>query len=213
MAVVAPHLSHFPGLLGPMLVAVVVTSIQDGTVGLRDLLARVVRWRVPLRWYAAALMPAAAALLALGALALAGRGWPAVDELSTMPGVPELGWLGVFVVVLVVNGYGEEVGWRGFAWSRLRERHTLGGAALVLAVPWAIWHIPTFWLDTGLAELDLVVVPGWLAGLAAGRWCWGGCMSGPGPASLWSPCSMGSSTWPAPRGRPRGSPRQSCRSS
>lgn len=167
-AVVASHLSHFPGLLGPMLAAVVVTAIREGKAGLQELAARMVRWRVPLRWYAVALAPAAGALLALGALAAAGRGWPSLDEFSTMPGVPDLGWLGLFAVVLVVNGYGEEVGWRGFAWARFRERHTLRGAAMLLAVPWAIWHIPTFWLDTGLAELDLVVVPGWLVGLAAG---------------------------------------------
>jgi membrane protease YdiL (CAAX protease family) len=71
-------------------------------------------------------------------------------------------------MVLVVNGFGEEVGWRGVAWPRLRERHTIAGAALLLTVPWAIWHLPAFWLATGLADLPLAAVPGWLVGLGAG---------------------------------------------
>lgn len=51
-----------------------------------------------------------------------------------MPGLPAVGWFGVLVLAFLINGYGEETGWRGFAWSRLRERHTLGSAALMLAV-------------------------------------------------------------------------------
>jgi membrane protease YdiL (CAAX protease family) len=151
-----------------MLAALVVGMVEGGTSSLRQLLARLFRWRVAARWYAVTLAPAAAALLALGAMAAVGRGWPTWDALGTMPGAPGLGWLGVLAVVLVVNGYGEEVGWRGFAWPRLRERYTLGSAAALLAVPWAIWHIPTFWLETGMADFDLFVISGWLIGLASG---------------------------------------------
>jgi hypothetical protein len=60
--------SHFPGLLGPMLAAILVTGIVQGRPGLRDLGSRMVRWRVPLRWYAAATVPLAAGLVALGVL-------------------------------------------------------------------------------------------------------------------------------------------------
>ena len=85
-----------------------------------------------------------------------------------MPGLPAIGWLGVLTLVLIVNGYGEEVGWRGHAWPRLRERHTTAGAALILAILWAGWHLPTFWMDTGMRDFDLLILPGWLVGLAAG---------------------------------------------
>ncbi len=168
LALTASHVTHFPGLLGPMAAAFMVAAVRNGGAGPQDLLRRMARWRVPLRWYAAALVPAGAGLVALGALAVSGRGLPSVDELSTMPGVPSIGWLGVFALVLVINGYGEEVGWRGFAWPHLRERHTLGGAALFLTVFWATWHIPVFWLDTGLRGFDPVVIPGWIVGLVAG---------------------------------------------
>jgi membrane protease YdiL (CAAX protease family) len=71
-------------------------------------------------------------------------------------------------MVLVINGYGEEVGWRGFAWTRLRERHSMAGAAARLGLVWAGWHLPVFWLDTGMRNLQWFVIPGWIIGLMAG---------------------------------------------
>lgn len=57
------------------------------------------------------------------------------------------------------GGLGEEVGWRGLAWVRLRRRLALRDAALVVTVPWASWHLPAFWIDSGLADLPLYVLP------------------------------------------------------
>jgi membrane protease YdiL (CAAX protease family) len=132
------HWSHFPGLTGPLIAATIVTALTTGSTGLSDLGARMGRWRIAPRWYAACLVPVAAALVALAALAAVGASVPSMAELSHMPGLPELGWLAVFALVVLVNGYGEEPGWRGFAWTPLRQRHTLAGAALLLAVPWAL---------------------------------------------------------------------------
>jgi membrane protease YdiL (CAAX protease family) len=168
VALTGGHLSHFPGLLGPMLSALLVTATLRGWAGVRELLSRMGRWRVPLRWYGVAFVPMAAGLLALGGLWLAGRGLPSLSRLSTMPGLPAVGWVGVAILVLAINGYGEETGWRGFAWPRLRERHSLGGAAMLLAIPWAVWHLPTFWLDTGMRGFPLVQLPGLFVGMAAG---------------------------------------------
>jgi membrane protease YdiL (CAAX protease family) len=168
VALTGGHLSHFPGLLGPMLSALLVTATLRGWAGVREMLSRMGRWRVPLRWYGVALVPMASGLLALGGLWLAGRGLPSLSQLSTMPGLPAVGWVGVALLVLAINGYGEETGWRGFAWPRLRERHSLGGAAVLLAIPWALWHLPTFWLDTGLRGFPPAQLPGLFVGMAAG---------------------------------------------
>lgn len=167
VALAGGHLSHFPGLLGPMLAAFVVSFVVESGAGVRSLLARMFRWRVPLRCYAAALVPAAAGAIAVAVVALAGVGWPAREDLSIMSGLPAVGFFGVFVLVLVVNSYGEEVGWRGYAWSRLRERHSLAASAGVLGVIWAGWHLPTFWIDAGIS-LEWFVIPGWVLGLMAG---------------------------------------------
>ena len=167
VAVTGGELSHFPGLMGPTLAAFTVAAVVQGVAGPRRLLARMARWRVPLRWYAAALVPGVAGLIAVGGLALAGR-VPSIAELSTMPGLPLVGWLGVLALVLMINGYGEEVGWRGYAWPRLRERHSMAGGALVLTLLWAAWHVPTFWIDTGMRNVNPLIIPGWIIGLASG---------------------------------------------
>jgi uncharacterized protein len=159
--------SHVPGLLGPAVAALIVTAVVDGRRGLRELGGRMRRWRIPARWYLAAFAPLVTGALGIAILLIVSPETIALRSLGSFPGLPDVGWLGVFVLALVINGFGEEVGWRGFVWPRLRRRRSLGGAALVLAVPWAIWHLPTFWLATGM-DLEPHVIPGWLVGLAAG---------------------------------------------
>lgn len=44
--------TYCPRLLGPALAAFVVTPAVWGRAGARDLLARMARWRMPLRWWA-----------------------------------------------------------------------------------------------------------------------------------------------------------------
>jgi CAAX protease family protein len=57
---------------GPTTASLVLTGLLDGRIGYRDLLARLTRWRVAPRWYAAALLTnPLAMLLVLGALSLA----------------------------------------------------------------------------------------------------------------------------------------------
>src|SRR5215212_640514 len=52
--------------LGPLLAAIIVTALTGGKAGLKTLLSRMVRWRIGLRWYAAALgLPVAVYVVAL----------------------------------------------------------------------------------------------------------------------------------------------------
>jgi membrane protease YdiL (CAAX protease family) len=166
-ALAGGHVSHFPGLMGPMFAALVLTPVVLGRAGLRDLRSRLGRWRVPLRWYGAAAAPFGVALATYAALALFGHA-PSWASIAWMPGIPAATWIAEFALMTVINGYGEETGWRGFAWPRLRERHTLGGAALILAVPWAVWHIPTIFLDTGMRGFPVFMFPAFFLGMAAG---------------------------------------------
>ena len=72
------------GLFGPALAAILVTAITDGRPGVRALLTRVVRWRVPVRWYVFAIgLPTLLALLAAGLSAWFG---PAVLQVGRVYG-------------------------------------------------------------------------------------------------------------------------------
>jgi uncharacterized protein len=81
--------THFPGLLGPMLAAMAVTAAIEGRSGLRELFARMIRLRPhwPLK-LTPALSPLALMAAALVALRSLGKPTPSVDDFSNMPGLP-----------------------------------------------------------------------------------------------------------------------------
>jgi len=60
--------------------------------------------------------------------------------------------LSAFVIALLSNPW-EEVGWRGFALSRLQARHTAFTATLIVGTLWALWHLPIFfWTDNPMSQ-------------------------------------------------------------
>jgi membrane protease YdiL (CAAX protease family) len=61
-------------------------------------------------------------------------------------------------------GLGEETGWRGFALPRLQEGRSDFSATLILAVFWALWHLPQFFYAFELSFMST----GWLVGLFFG---------------------------------------------
>ncbi len=126
----------FPALFGPALAAVIVAAITDGRAGLRDLLSRLVRWRVGARWYAVALgLPMVLALTAAGLNLLLGA--------QTSVNFGGLSVLNFVVFALIV---GEELGWRGYALPRLLAERSALVASLILGALWGVWHLPTFFV-------------------------------------------------------------------
>jgi membrane protease YdiL (CAAX protease family) len=117
--------THLPGLAGPAVAAILVTAILDGRQGLRDLGRRAVRWRVGWWWWV--VVAATFGLAALGAVQALVRGGdvPSLADFTRYTGVGSISPIGVVVMVLVLNGLGEETGWRGFAVERLIREHDL----------------------------------------------------------------------------------------
>jgi membrane protease YdiL (CAAX protease family) len=94
---------------------------------------------------------------------------PANRDFATFSGVP-VGWglLGVWTVVLVINGYGEETGWRGYALPQLQFRFGPLTATLVLAGAWAGWHLPQFFLLQSYQDFSSAMLPVFVLGLSCG---------------------------------------------
>jgi CAAX protease family protein len=160
--------THFPGLLGPLVASFVVTAVVQGRQGVGDLVARMGRWRVGTGWYLVALSPIA--FFAVGACfgRVTGNGWPHLADLGKFNGLPTFGVLGVWLSLIFINGYGEETGWRGFALPRLQRRHREIGAALILAVWWALWHLPLFFVLQTYRDFGIAAFPGFFFGLCCG---------------------------------------------
>lgn len=159
--------SHAPGLMGPMIAALIVTGMTGGTAALRDIASRLFRWRVALKWYFWVLTPLLLALATAGLAALGDGEFPSFDEWTDINGfAATTGWIGLGVV-LIVNCFGEETGWRGCALPAFRRRHHELTASLLVALPWALWHLPTFFIDSGYRDFPVVFLPGWLLGFFA----------------------------------------------
>ena len=129
-------------------VAFVLSGIHSPRQGVRDLLCSLNPWRSRVHWYwfviAAGAYPG---IVALGNAISAGMGLPT----SALRAAGVWYWLALdvlllFVFVLLGGGGLEEPGWRGFALPLLQRRYGPLGSSLILAVLWALWHWPMFWL-------------------------------------------------------------------
>lgn len=160
--------THVPGLLGPAIGALVAAA-TEGKASLKALLRRVVTLRLsPLGWLAAA---SPLAFIAAGLLVDVLMGHrPVLDGLRLYPGIPDVGLVLTFIVALVGNGFGEEMGWRGFALQRLQARWGQWGGTIALWPVWMLWHLPLFAIIASYRSMDMVmIVFGWCLGIFAGN--------------------------------------------
>lgn len=135
---------------GPSVAGVLLTGLVDGRAGIRELLSRLVRWRVSARWYAAALLPGP--LLVAGILFTLSLFSPVF-----IPGIVQtdnkiglllfgIGW------GLVGGGLLEELGWTGFAVPRLRLRYDALTTGLIAGFLWGAAHFAiAFWSSVSLS--------------------------------------------------------------
>ncbi|MGD8794328.1 MAG: type II CAAX endopeptidase family protein [Anaerolineae bacterium] len=164
-----------PGYFGPALAAIVVTIVTEGRPGLADLLGRLFRWRVPLRWYLVAVLVPAASVLSVAAIpALTSGGSTGFDPAPLRPILPELAVVLVFGTLYgVMVAAGEELGWRGYALPKLLARHNALVSSLIVGIVWGLWHLPVgFLFESGNPALVDSLVYGLGVDLAAVIYTW-----------------------------------------
>lgn len=163
-----PYSLHYLTAYGPMLAALIVIGVTEGRRGIVDFLRRGFRFGFGWGWLALSLL-SPIALFAIGVIvaALLGREIPGIRELGRVNFLPNLG-LGAWLLWILTSGLGEETGWRGFALPRLQQKHSAFVASLLLAVPWAMWHLPAFFYLPNYMAFGPAVVPGFVMGVAAG---------------------------------------------
>jgi uncharacterized protein len=165
---VGPSPSHFPGLFGPMIAAFLVTLLIKGEGGVAHLIGAMFRIRAPWCMYVAALSPLAFGAIALVAIAATGGAMPVWSDFGRMGGAPTMSPITMFFALIVLNGFAEEVGWRGFLLPRLQLKYSPLMAALVVAVPWSLWHVPMFFVLESYRDMSIVLFPGFFIGLLCG---------------------------------------------
>jgi uncharacterized protein len=127
-------------LAGPSVAGILLTSLVSGRSGLRELLSRLLKWRVGSRWYAVALLTAPLlAAAVLFALSLTSPIFTAEDKASVLL---------MGIVAGLVTGVFEEMGWTGFAIPQMRLRYGVLGTGLIVGVLWGTWHfLQQLWIS------------------------------------------------------------------
>lgn len=134
--------------LGPFVASLIMTGVTQGAPGIRGLLVRIVRWRVPPIWYAVALL-GVPAIMILGMLPLPG----AIASFDPLTVGAWLGYPWFFVLVTFLGGpFFEEPGWRGFALPRLQRKFGPLVGTLLLGLLWAAWHYPQYMMPDWAAQ-------------------------------------------------------------
>lgn len=160
---------HALGASGPISAAFLAAAMESGLKGPRDLVRRMGLWRGRLSWVAVALLgPYVVIALAIVAAPLLGAESVSLAGLGRSREFSQWSAIGFLAYNIVSFGFGEEVGWRGFALPRLQTRRSALVASLVLTLGWALWHVPLFFYRPGYTSMDAAGIAGWFFSLLAG---------------------------------------------
>jgi len=126
---------------GPGIAGLLVLWYTGGSI--REWTGRIVKWRVPIRWWVVTL---AIPIVVFGVTSLGFAALGYEPELSRLPD-PLLTFLPTLVGLSLLAGLGEEPGWRGFGLPKLQAAYGPLGGTLLLGTVWSTWHLPVFWVD------------------------------------------------------------------
>jgi membrane protease YdiL (CAAX protease family) len=136
-------------VLGLTLPAFLVTAATGGKEGVRDLLGRLLRWRVGIHWYLIALfglplvvLLAAVPFLGVVPLEALAQNWGLVFTVF-LPGI---------IVPFVHTNLWEELGWTGYLQSTLQERRGPLLASIIVAPFFALFHLPAMFVSGWIAD-------------------------------------------------------------
>ena len=146
-----------PNPLGLLVAALIAAAIDGGWRGPLNVLRSIIRLRVRPDLYAAAILLPVAAIGAGIAL-----GIHEGIEIAPKP-IPWSDLLDRFIIAFAFVALGEEPAWRGFLLPLLQRNLQPVLATLIVAVLWAIWHLPLMG-----GEFAWSVVPAFLVTVAGG---------------------------------------------
>ena len=136
---------------GPSIASLLLTGLICGRTGLREVFSLLFWWRVDARWYAVALLtaPLLTAVIFFALSLLAPGFLPVIvttDDKASL--------LLLAIVVGLVGGFLEELGWTGFAIRRLNPRHGVLTTGLIVGVLWGASHflVNAWWSSTNSGD-------------------------------------------------------------
>lgn len=130
-------------LFGPTIIAIIITAINSGGIGVKNLLKKMVNvkfnkiWLIPV--FLVPLVVSGSAFL----ISILAFGYTL--DANFYNGGYLVG--AVFIGFFVGGPLAEELGWRGFALDRIQNRMNAFNASLLLGAIWSLWHLPLHFID------------------------------------------------------------------
>lgn len=148
---------------GPSISGIFMTGLVHGRAGFRNLLFRLLQWRVAARWYALALLfsPFLVGVILLALWEFSPEFIPGIVSASNKVGFLLFG----ITWGLIGGGLLEELGWTGFVVPELRRRYSPFTTGLLMGLLWGVWHLLiTIWMSgTSSGAFSLAIfLPGML---------------------------------------------------
>lgn len=125
----------------PTIMAFAAVLLTSESKKVQELTSRIIKFRIPIRYYLAA-------LLIPGLLGLAGRfgaGLIISDYVPASDLQPIYYFIPLFASSIIFGGL-EEVGWRGILQPAVTKHVSLVPANIIIGIIWAFWHLPMFFL-------------------------------------------------------------------
>ena len=166
------------GTFAPSVMGIVFTYLTQDRAGWRDFWARVIDVRrIGWRWWIVIVLvfPVVNAVANVLYTFLGGTP-PSLTEVGKNLANPGL-MFQLVLANLIISGFSEELGWRGYALDRLQRRWGALAASLILGLVHGFWHIPLFFIpgitqgEMGLFSVGaLVFLAGTVAGAVVFTW-------------------------------------------
>jgi len=137
------------GAYTPLLAAVIVAA-AEGNGSLKALLRRIANFRFGIGWYLFALFFYVALYLVVAGLS----GAPLQESLAENWSLIITAYLPAMFTIYLINAFGEEAGWTGFAQNRLQSRFRPALAAVMLGALWAVWHLPAYFVPSEMGAFN-----------------------------------------------------------
>jgi membrane protease YdiL (CAAX protease family) len=159
---------HGIGGLGPLIASVITTWIFYKKSGLQHLFAKCFQVRPIIYLLIALFSPFLLAIISSIISYFIDNVPINVEGLLKTKEFPQFNFLTFFIYNLICFGFGEEVGWRGFALPRLQNKMNALTASVLLTIFWAVWHLPLFFYRQGYTTMDIAGTFGWVFSLLTG---------------------------------------------
>jgi len=128
-----------PAIVAPFSVAILLSYVENKKYGVRNLLKKFCHKRIPIQWYILAIIIPFVVHFFASIL----DSWRGTNFLPPFGNVSERTIVSM-IIIFILAGVGEEMGWRGYLLPRLQKKYSSVISSIIVGLVTGFWHLPLF---------------------------------------------------------------------